>query len=196
MSDGSSRRSNVGGLHADKSFVSAFDYVSYFCLLPTFNPQSGFAKPWRASPSRSDVGRLQPSKQRRRRTVRIGRHKAYQLRTLLHRSCIYPSKPAFCVWRIIVPLQLGVVYHVLRSLTHKGLSRMCCLRSLRVRSRISFKQEYKCPICGQSIFNDEPLHLYHKILRSEGGKDEPKNLVWVHLFCHHKVHYQCKTQIE
>lgn len=39
------------------------------------------------------------------------------------------------------------------------------------------KQDYKCPICGQSIFNDEPLHLYHITPKSKGGKDEPKNLV-------------------
>ncbi|MEM7590542.1 MAG: group II intron reverse transcriptase/maturase [Cyanobacteria bacterium P01_A01_bin.83] len=55
---------------------------------------------------------------------------------------------------------------------------------------IAYKQKYKCPICGESIFNDEPLHLHHKIPKCEGGKDEVTNLVWLHLYCHHKIHYQ------
>lgn len=55
---------------------------------------------------------------------------------------------------------------------------------------IAGKQEYKCPVCGQSLFNNEPLHLHHITPRSEGGKDSANNLVWLHLYCHHKTHYQ------
>lgn len=55
---------------------------------------------------------------------------------------------------------------------------------------IAYKQDYKCPICGQSIFNDEPLHLHHITPRSKGGKDKTNNLVWLHLQCHHKTHHQ------
>ena len=55
---------------------------------------------------------------------------------------------------------------------------------------VAFKQDYKCPVCGQSLFNDEPLHLHHITPRSKGGKDEAKNLVWLHMYCHHKTHYQ------
>ena len=58
------------------------------------------------------------------------------------------------------------------------------------QERIAYKQEYKCPICKQSLFNNEELHLHHIVPRCEGGKDTLNNLVWVHLFCHHKVHYQ------
>ena len=60
----------------------------------------------------------------------------------------------------------------------------------KTKEYVAYKQDYKCPICNQSIFNNEPLHLHHIIPRCEGGKDIPKNLVWVHQFCHHKVHYQ------
>ena len=54
---------------------------------------------------------------------------------------------------------------------------------------IAWKQGYKCPICGQSLFNDEPLNLHHIIPKSKGGKDTKDNLVWLHLYCHHKTHY-------
>ena len=54
---------------------------------------------------------------------------------------------------------------------------------------IAWKQGYKCPTCGQSLFNDEPLNLHHIIPKSKGGKDTKDNLVWLHLYCHHKTHY-------
>ncbi len=60
----------------------------------------------------------------------------------------------------------------------------------RIQQKVAKKQGYKCPICGESLFNDEPLHLHHIIPRCKGGKDEVKNLVWLHQYCHHKVHYQ------
>ena len=58
------------------------------------------------------------------------------------------------------------------------------------QEQVAYKQGYKCPICKQSLFNDEELHLHHITPRSEGGKDTLNNLVWLHLFCHHKVHHQ------
>ena len=60
----------------------------------------------------------------------------------------------------------------------------------------AYRQNYKCPICSQSLFNDETLHLHHIIPKNEGGKDNVKNLMWLHLYCHHKVHYQGKTKTE
>ncbi len=58
------------------------------------------------------------------------------------------------------------------------------------QEQVAYKQEYKCPVCKQSLFNNEELHLHHIVPRCEGGKDTINNLVWVHLFCHHKVHHQ------
>ncbi|MGK7895204.1 MAG: group II intron reverse transcriptase/maturase [Xenococcus sp. (in: cyanobacteria)] len=55
---------------------------------------------------------------------------------------------------------------------------------------IAWKQGYKCPICGQSLFNDEPLNLHHIIPKSKGGKDTKDNLIWLDLYCHHKTHYE------
>ena len=58
------------------------------------------------------------------------------------------------------------------------------------QEQVAYKQEYRCPVCKQSLFNNEELHLHHIVPRREGGKDTLNNLVWVHLFCHHKVHHQ------
>ena len=69
-------------------------------------------------------------------------------------------------------------------------SRSKAQRMSKMPQKVAKKQEYKCPICGESIFNDEPLHLHHIIPRCKGGKDEVKNLIWLHLYCHHKAHYQ------
>ena len=62
----------------------------------------------------------------------------------------------------------------------------------QMKEYVAYKQDYKCPVCNQSIFNDEPLHLHHIIPKCEGGTDTSNNLTWVHIFCHHKVHYQSK----
>ena len=59
----------------------------------------------------------------------------------------------------------------------------------KLNQKVAKKQDYKCPVCGESIFNDEPLHQHHIIPRCKGGKDEVKNLVWVHQYCHQKIHY-------
>ena len=55
---------------------------------------------------------------------------------------------------------------------------------------IAGKQDFKCPVCGQTLFNNEPLHLHHIVPRNKGGKDNVNNLVWLHLYCHHKTHFE------
>ncbi len=55
---------------------------------------------------------------------------------------------------------------------------------------IAGKQDFKCPVCGQTLFNNEPLHLHHIVPRNKGGKDTVNNLVWLHLYCHHKTHFE------
>ena len=60
----------------------------------------------------------------------------------------------------------------------------------RKHEQIASKQGYKCSKCGQTLFNGEPLHLHHITPKNKGGKDEMNNLTWLHMFCHHKTHYQ------
>lgn len=56
------------------------------------------------------------------------------------------------------------------------------------KQKVAKNQKYLCPVCGQSIFNGEEIHLHHKKPRAEGGTDDTQNLIWLHLFCHQKVH--------
>ena len=73
---------------------------------------------------------------------------------------------------------------------NKGNNKSEAKKFNRKKELIALKQNFKCPTCGQSLFNDEPLHLHHIIPKSKGGTDEIKNLIWLHLYCHHKTHYQ------
>jgi RNA-directed DNA polymerase len=56
------------------------------------------------------------------------------------------------------------------------------------KQRVARRQDGVCPRCGESLFNDEELHLHYKRPRSEGGKDTYGNLELVHLFCHQQIH--------
>lgn len=55
--------------------------------------------------------------------------------------------------------------------------------------KIAQRQDWQCPVCRESLFNDEELHVHHKIPRTQGGKDSYNNLELLHLFCHQQVHF-------
>ena len=55
--------------------------------------------------------------------------------------------------------------------------------------KIAKNQHFVCPVCKESLFNREELHVHHVIPKSEGGKDTYKNLQLVHLMCHQRIHY-------
>lgn len=54
--------------------------------------------------------------------------------------------------------------------------------------KIAKKQDYKCPECGQTLFNDEELHIHHIKPKSKGGGNNYGNLRLVHLYCHQQIH--------
>src|SRR6266567_1638256 len=56
------------------------------------------------------------------------------------------------------------------------------------RQKIAKKQNGICPVCKNTLFNDEELHVHHKKPKAEGGKDNYGNLVLVHFFCHQQIH--------
>ncbi|HEY9825194.1 MAG TPA: group II intron maturase-specific domain-containing protein [Stenomitos sp.] len=58
------------------------------------------------------------------------------------------------------------------------------------KQKVAKRQDYKCTECGESLFNGEPIEMHHIVPRSKGGKDEPRNLNWVHQYCHDKVHHR------
>lgn len=54
--------------------------------------------------------------------------------------------------------------------------------------RIAHRQAWKCPVCGEPLFNGEELHKHHKVPIKEGGNDGEQNLVFLHHACHRQVH--------
>jgi len=50
------------------------------------------------------------------------------------------------------------------------------------------RQKGHCPICRDSLHNDEELHVHHVIPKSQGGEDAISNLALVHLYCHQQAH--------
>lgn len=59
--------------------------------------------------------------------------------------------------------------------------------------KIARRQAYVCPLCGESLFNDEELHTDHIEPRQQGGKDSYANLRLVHLYCHQQRHSRSTT---
>ncbi len=59
---------------------------------------------------------------------------------------------------------------------------------IKSKQKIAHRQKYVCPICGESLFNGEELHLHHKKPKSQGGGDNYGNLQLVHLYCHQQIH--------
>lgn len=53
--------------------------------------------------------------------------------------------------------------------------------------KIAQKQNHLCPLCGESLYNDEELHLHHIEPRKAGGKDRYDNYLLLHLYCHQQV---------
>lgn len=62
------------------------------------------------------------------------------------------------------------------------------------RQKIAARQGFNCPVCGESLFNEEILHTHHIKPRSKGGKDNYANLQLVHLYCHQQLHAQGKAE--
>jgi RNA-directed DNA polymerase len=56
------------------------------------------------------------------------------------------------------------------------------------RRKLAKEQGYVCPVCGESLFNDEELHDHHIEPRAKGGSDDRANRTLVHLYCHHQIH--------
>ncbi|MBD2544933.1 HNH endonuclease, partial [Planktothricoides raciborskii] len=53
-------------------------------------------------------------------------------------------------------------------------------------------QEWKCPICGDSLFNGEEIETHHIVPVKDGGSDDTENLIHLHKACHKQVHSKPK----
>ncbi|OLP15621.1 group II intron reverse transcriptase/maturase [Leptolyngbya sp. 'hensonii'] len=49
-------------------------------------------------------------------------------------------------------------------------------------------QQALCPNCGQSLFNQEEVHIHHQVPRRQGGTNHASNLMAVHMVCHLQLH--------
>jgi RNA-directed DNA polymerase len=54
--------------------------------------------------------------------------------------------------------------------------------------RLSHRQNGRCVVCGESLFNDEEVQTHHVVWKSQGGQDTYANLRLVHLMCHQQIH--------
>jgi RNA-directed DNA polymerase len=63
--------------------------------------------------------------------------------------------------------------------------------TLAGRGRLEYlwlEQHGRCPVCGQSLQEEEEWHLHHKVRRSHGGDDGLDNLELLHGNCHRQLH--------
>jgi len=57
------------------------------------------------------------------------------------------------------------------------------------RKKLAKKQNYVCPMCGNSITDfNEGLEIHHLTPKCHGGSDEYKNLQLIHISCHIEYH--------
>jgi RNA-directed DNA polymerase len=51
------------------------------------------------------------------------------------------------------------------------------------KQKMARKQNFLCPVCSQSLFNGEELHVHHILPREAGGEEKYKNLLLLHEDC-------------
>jgi len=57
----------------------------------------------------------------------------------------------------------------------------------RGHRQLAHQQHQVCPVCGESLFNQEETQTHHIEPRARGGKDSYSNLTLMHLYCHQQV---------
>jgi RNA-directed DNA polymerase len=58
--------------------------------------------------------------------------------------------------------------------------------------QIAKTQNWKCPVCSDSLFNGEEIETHHIVPVAEGGLDDKENLMHIHSSCHKQVHSKTK----
>jgi RNA-directed DNA polymerase len=57
---------------------------------------------------------------------------------------------------------------------------------------IAKKQNWKCPVCREHLFNGEEIETHHIVPVAEGGTDDKENLQHLHKACHKQAHTKSK----
>jgi RNA-directed DNA polymerase len=59
--------------------------------------------------------------------------------------------------------------------------------------KIAQNQNWKCPNCGEPLFNGEEIETHHIVPVAQGGLDDLENLRHLHKACHKQVHTKPKS---
>ena len=54
--------------------------------------------------------------------------------------------------------------------------------------QVAKNQSFKCPICGEYLFNGEEIETHHIVPVAKGGQNDKENLMHLHSMCHKLVH--------
>lgn len=57
-----------------------------------------------------------------------------------------------------------------------------------LKHQVAENQKWKCPVCGENLFNGEDLQIHHITKVTDGGTDEGHNLTHLHKACHRHIH--------
>jgi len=60
--------------------------------------------------------------------------------------------------------------------------------------QVATNQSWKCPVCGENLFNGEQIETHHIVPVKDGGEDSTDNLVHLHKACHKQVHSKSKLK--
>ena len=60
--------------------------------------------------------------------------------------------------------------------------------------QVATNQNWKCPVCGENLFNGEQIETHHIVPVKDGGEDSTDNLVHLHKVCHKQVHSKSKLK--
>jgi RNA-directed DNA polymerase len=58
--------------------------------------------------------------------------------------------------------------------------------------KIAQNQNWKCPVCGEPLFNGEEIETHHIVPVAQGGLDDLENLQHLHKACHKQEHSKSK----
>jgi RNA-directed DNA polymerase len=58
----------------------------------------------------------------------------------------------------------------------------------RAKLQVCRRQEWKCTVCGEHLFNGEPIDVHHLERVADGGTDAHANLEIRHEACHYNAH--------
>jgi RNA-directed DNA polymerase len=117
------------------------------------------------------------SRERRGKTIRLRLERVPAMPIVRHvkvKGCASPDDPALKAYWDSRRLKMGR-QHVATGSTLYGRAEA---------------QRWRCPGCGQALFDGQEVHLHHLIPVHAGGSDARAHLQGLHAACHHQRHQQ------